>query len=37
VNHKITHVAQMGELGAELKKLAKSMGKSNFQRDHRKK
>ena len=37
VNHKITHVAQIGELGADLKKLAKSMGKSNFQRDHRKK
>jgi diguanylate cyclase (GGDEF)-like protein len=37
VSHKITHVAQIGELGAELKKLAKSMGKSNFQRDHRKK
>jgi len=37
VNQKITHVAQIGELGAELKKYAKSIGKSNFQRDHRKK
>jgi diguanylate cyclase (GGDEF)-like protein len=36
VNQKITHVAQIGELGAELKKLAKSAGKSNFQRDQRK-
>ena len=36
VNHKITHVAQIGELGAELKKFAKSVGKSNYQRDHRK-
>lgn len=37
VNQKITHVAQIGELGAELKKYAKSIGKSNFQRDQRKK
>jgi diguanylate cyclase (GGDEF)-like protein len=36
VNQKITHVAQIGELGAELKKFAKSIGKSNFQRDQRK-
>ena len=37
VNQKIGHVAQIGELGAELKKFAKSVGKSNFQRDQRKK
>ncbi len=37
VNQRITHVAQIGELGAELKKFAKSVGKSNFQRDQRKK
>jgi diguanylate cyclase (GGDEF)-like protein len=37
VSQKITHVAQIGELGAELKKFAKSVGKSNFQRDQRKK
>jgi GGDEF domain-containing protein len=36
VSQKISHVAQIGELGAELKKFAKSMGKSNFQRDQRK-
>ncbi|MBF0512013.1 MAG: response regulator [Candidatus Omnitrophica bacterium] len=36
MNQKITHVAQIGELGAELKKLAKLVGKSNFQRDQRK-
>jgi len=36
VNQKISHVAQIGELGAELKKFAKSVGKSNFQRDQRK-
>ncbi|MDE2027620.1 MAG: response regulator [Candidatus Omnitrophica bacterium] len=35
-NQRITHVAQIGEIGAELKKFAKSMGKSNFQRDQRK-
>ena len=37
VNQKITHVAQIGELGAELKKFAKSVDKSNFLRDQRKK
>ncbi|MBF0571727.1 MAG: response regulator [Candidatus Omnitrophica bacterium] len=37
VTQKITHVAQIGELGADLKKFAKSIGKSNFQRDQRKK
>ena len=37
VHQKITHVAQIGELGAELKKFAKSIGKSNYQRDQRKK
>lgn len=37
VNQKITHVAQIGEIAAELKKLAKSVDKSNFQRDQRKK
>jgi len=31
----ITHVAQIGEIGAELKKLAKSMEKSNFVKDKR--
>jgi PleD family two-component response regulator len=36
MNQKITHVAQVGEIGAELKKFAKSVGKSNFQRDQRK-
>ena len=36
VNQKITHVAQIGELGAELKKFAKSVDKSNFLRDQRK-
>jgi hypothetical protein len=36
VSQKITHVAQIGEIGAELKKYAKSMDKSNFQRDQRK-
>ena len=34
---KITHVAQIGEIGAELKKYAKSFDKSNFVRDQRKK
>ncbi|MBF0386056.1 MAG: response regulator [Candidatus Omnitrophica bacterium] len=33
----ITHVGQISELGAELKKFAKSFGKSNFVRDQRKK
>jgi diguanylate cyclase (GGDEF)-like protein len=36
-SQKITHVAQIGEIGAELKKFAKSMEKSNFLRDKRKK
>jgi hypothetical protein len=36
INQKITHVAQIGEIGAELKKYAKSIDKSNFQRDQRK-
>ena len=35
VNQKINHVAQIGEIGAELKKHAKSMDKSNFVRDQR--
>ncbi len=34
--HKITHVAQISEIGAELKKYAKSSEKSNFVRDQRK-
>ena len=34
--HKITHVAQISEIGAELKKYAKSLGKSNFVRNQRK-
>ncbi len=33
---KITHVAQIGEYGAELKKFAKSVSKSNFVRNQRK-
>jgi diguanylate cyclase (GGDEF)-like protein len=33
---KISHVAQVGEIGAELKKYAKSLDKSNFVRDKRK-
>ena len=33
---KITHVAQIGEIGAELKKHAKGVEKSNFVRDQRK-
>lgn len=36
ITHKITHVAQIGEMGAELKKYAKSVGKSNYVRDKRK-
>lgn len=32
----ITHVAQIGEYGAELKKFAKSVSKSNFVRNQRK-
>jgi len=31
----ITHVAQIGEIGAELKKLAKSMERSNYVKDKR--
>ena len=34
--HKITHVAQISEIGAELKKFAKSMEKSNYVRNQRK-
>lgn len=34
-SHKITHIAQVGEIGAELKKLAKNEDKSNFVRDQR--
>lgn len=33
--HQITHVAQISEIGAELKKYAKSFDKSNFVRDKR--
>jgi diguanylate cyclase (GGDEF)-like protein len=33
---KISHVAQVGEIGADLKKFAKAMDKSNFIRDKRK-
>jgi len=33
---KITHVAQIGEIGAELKKYAKSLDRSNYVRDQRK-
>jgi len=36
VQQNITHVAQVGEIGAELKKFAKSVEKSNFVRDQRK-
>lgn len=36
VTNKITHVAQVGEIGAELKKFAKAVEKSNFVRDQRK-
>lgn len=36
VNQKITHVAQIGEVGAELKKFAKSTEGSNYVRDQRK-
>lgn len=36
VNQPISHVAQVGEIGAELKKAAKAVGKSNFLRDQRK-
>ena len=34
--HHITHVAQISEIGAELKKFAKSMDKSNYVRNQRK-
>lgn len=34
-DQKISHVAQIGEIGAELKKFAKSVGKSNFVRNQR--
>jgi hypothetical protein len=33
---KIEHVAQIGEIGAELKALAKSMERSNYVKDKRK-
>ncbi len=33
--HHITHVAQISEIGAELKKFAKSMDKSNYVRNQR--
>jgi len=33
----IKHVAQIGEIGAELKKAAKAVGKSNYAKDQRKK
>lgn len=36
-NQKITHVAQVSEMGAELKKYAKSVEKSNFIRNQRQK
>ncbi|MBL8012662.1 MAG: response regulator [Candidatus Omnitrophica bacterium] len=36
VTQKITHVAQVGEIGAELKKFAKNIEKSNYVRDQRK-
>ncbi len=36
VMQKINHVAQIGEIGAELKKFAKSQDKSNYVRDKRK-
>jgi len=35
VGQEITHVAQISEIGAELKKYAKSFDKSNFVRDKR--
>lgn len=35
VSHKITHVAQIGEIGAELKKYAKSIKGSSYVRDKR--
>jgi len=36
INQKITHVAQVGEIGAEMKKFAKSTEGSRFVRDQRK-
>lgn len=36
VTQKISHVAQVGEIGAELKKYAKSLDGSNYVRDQRK-
>ncbi|MBF0569590.1 MAG: response regulator [Candidatus Omnitrophica bacterium] len=36
ISQKISHVAQIGEIGAELKKYAKGQDKSNFVRDKRK-
>ena len=36
VTHKITHVAQVSEIGAELKKYAKNIDKSVYVRDQRK-
>jgi diguanylate cyclase (GGDEF)-like protein len=36
VVQKISHVAQVGEIGAELKKFAKGVEKSNYVRDQRK-
>jgi diguanylate cyclase (GGDEF)-like protein len=36
VNRKIDHIAQIGEIGAELKEFAKSRAKSNFVVDKRK-
>ncbi len=35
-DQKISHVAQIGEIGADLKKFAKQVEKSNFVRDQRK-
>jgi diguanylate cyclase (GGDEF)-like protein len=35
IKQKISHVAQIGEIGAELKKYAKSFEKSNYVRDKR--
>ena len=35
LTREITHVAQIGEIGAELKKLAKSVDKSNYVKDNR--
>ena len=35
-SRKIEHVAQIGEIGAELKKYAKSLQKSNYVMDKRK-